>query len=441
MTRSLKPLLLTLLTLWAGALYAATPETVRSDFREGVAAFNAENYDLARKKLEAARDGGLQSAALFYNLGVVYFRLELYLQARQAFGRLLGGSNALLAHYNLGLVALAADQPQQARQHFAKVAASSKPKLATLARRQLQQLDVDQTPETQPQPVALYLSLAGGYENNLSLEQDGSTAETSGAAMEAVLAASGYLWGARDAGIRLSGSHFNLRYPSHSDFDRHVTQATLSADRRFGRRWWTRGSIGQLWLYEDGERAERHTPVAVAATAEACGPLSRGRYCRLKLEHARVTADADYAGYDGYREAVRAELAAGSSAWPWTLEYRLVNDERDDLALGDEFYSYSAWRHRLRGELRHEVNPRLSIGVNLGLQLSRYKDDHRLFRDAVLVNERRRDRRYGAGVDVRYRWRGDWQLFAEGQVRHNSSTLDRYDYDNSSLLLGIERQW
>jgi len=88
----------------SSATQAVSQATAGANFESGVAAFRDGDIDRAKVLLEQAREAGLDSSALLYNLGVVYFRLGLYNQAKAAFTELLVTPHAPLARYSLGLI-------------------------------------------------------------------------------------------------------------------------------------------------------------------------------------------------------------------------------------------------------------------------------------------------------------------------------------------------
>jgi tetratricopeptide (TPR) repeat protein len=141
----------------------------QSLLQAGVGAFERGDLEQARLLLEQARASGLESFALHYNLGVLYYRAGRYALSRQAFRELLGTRHDDLARYNLGLVAQAAGRDPEALEWFRQVAASSEQqKLQRLAERQLQ----GRAERSAPAEWLGFASLSGGYESNLALRPE-----------------------------------------------------------------------------------------------------------------------------------------------------------------------------------------------------------------------------------------------------------------------------
>ena len=86
-------------------------------FETGVALTREGRFNDALVHFLAAEQGGDRSARLYFNLGVVNYRLQRYDAARDAFARAAEDpETADLAQYNRGLVALAdGDKSEAAR--------------------------------------------------------------------------------------------------------------------------------------------------------------------------------------------------------------------------------------------------------------------------------------------------------------------------------------
>jgi len=75
-------------------------------FKAGMQASSAGDYSTALNKFKKARQAGMDTAALQYNLAVSYYRLQQYENARRIFSQLTSVSTfEQLAYFNLGLIA------------------------------------------------------------------------------------------------------------------------------------------------------------------------------------------------------------------------------------------------------------------------------------------------------------------------------------------------
>src|SRR5260370_23854946 len=112
---------------------AATPGEQALD--QGIKAFRAGNYQAALQSFLDARQAGLDTPGLRYDLGATYYRLGRYAEAEREFQALAPDPKwAPLASYNLGLTAPRAGRPQQAIAYFGEAhRTTADPNLRALA--------------------------------------------------------------------------------------------------------------------------------------------------------------------------------------------------------------------------------------------------------------------------------------------------------------------
>jgi len=430
-----------LLVLVLQATMALAEETTAQQaYQLGIEAFRAGNPRLAATHLEAARAAGLSRATLFYNLGVAYYRLEQYDQARGAFQQLLNSPHGPLARYNLGLVALAESRPAVAEAEFRRVLAeAAEEKLVRLARRQLERLEQPAVPEKAERSLQAFASLSAVYDGNITRAADNGSSERDGMGLEALVALAGHAWGDRQQGLRLAGSYYELDYPNNRDFSQQAGQWQLGWQNRLAGLGWWELTGEQQWLWEDRDRVERRDGVSIAWEPPTC--LVADWWCRGRLKTQWVDPGSGFEPYDGERHEARWVMGYSASAWRAQGAYRLVLDDRDDLGLGDEFFSLSAWRHWLESRLGYAITPRWNLSADLGVRYSRYRDAHRQLDAGSLVTERRKDWLTELGLGATYQWSTVLSLFIEATFEDNRSTLERYDYDRSQLSLGVSARY
>src|SRR5712691_5522670 len=168
-SRLVVPVSLVLCVVTAQSARAATPGA--QAFEQGIQAFRAGNYQGALQSFLDALKAGLDTPGLRYDLGATYYRLQRYPEAEREFQALAPDPRwAPLAHYNLGLTAQRLGRPQQAMEYFGEARrTTTDPNLRALAATALERLG----PAT-PRTSAL-VSLAGGYDSNVTLSQDAAT--------------------------------------------------------------------------------------------------------------------------------------------------------------------------------------------------------------------------------------------------------------------------
>lgn len=413
----------------------ADPSTL---FRYGVEAFQQGQFDEARLYLEHARNQGLESSSLSYNLGVVYYQLERYDEAAEAFRQLLEGDSHALASYNLGLIALKQNDDEAATAAFRTVIeANAAENLTTLAERQLARLGEPLPADAGEKRWFGYAALSGGYENNVGLFPDSARSDVSAAFVETVLAGNGYIWGGADAGVRGDLGLYRRHYAGEEAFDSDVGQLALSWVQKAGPGTVRLGGVG-AWLYRGGSSQERHARLLAEYQQGECLGLFAAERCRIRVTATEVMADAQYDAYDGQFYRLDARYLALWQGWRGQLDYRGEYNDRDDFATSTEFYSLSPQRHLLELNLSYPVLPVLQLGVSTGIRYSEYRDPHRLAVPEGTLVIRRSDTRVQAGVDARWALNDALALMANYDYKSNSSNIDRYDYSNQSVDLGVE---
>jgi len=168
----LKPVfaLIMLVLILAVISLQANAGTEVESFQEGVFSFKKGDYPEARKAFEKARNEGLDSASLHYNLGVTYYRLGEYDNAATEFELLTEEPKwKNLAYYNLGLVAEKQGLKKKAKDYYQSALSQQESKVNTLANRALSRLMGPQSPSY------LFASLFAGSDDNVTLVPDQET--------------------------------------------------------------------------------------------------------------------------------------------------------------------------------------------------------------------------------------------------------------------------
>src|SRR5688572_13775054 len=114
--------LLTALTFLFGSFASWAQEALNAEayFERGVSLFKAERYVEALDDFLAARQAGLDTPRLRFNIGVVNFRLRRYRDARAEFESVLDDPfHAARAKYNIGLTYRREGDRDRAAQFFA----------------------------------------------------------------------------------------------------------------------------------------------------------------------------------------------------------------------------------------------------------------------------------------------------------------------------------
>jgi tetratricopeptide (TPR) repeat protein len=323
------------LALLAGGVQAAP--SADELFRQGVTDFRAGDYRQAIRHFRAARDAGLDTPALTYNLGVSHYRLGQYDRAAEAFRRLARDpTNRGLANYNLGLVAQARDRPGRAIRYFRSALADpGSESVRRLARQRLAELE----PGPDSDPSFLLLASASlGYDDNVLLSPDTvqDTTDADDGFLELLAVGNAQLSGDAGHGVQLKASLLATDYLELNRFD----QLALRVGPEWDRRW--QGWAVDLSAYADLVTLDRSLfETLVTGALEGRRPLGGATGLQLRLAVSRIEAEAPYAYLSGWRQRAGAELQ-----WDGPLQaeagYELTRNERKDLRTATGFTSASS---------------------------------------------------------------------------------------------------
>lgn len=434
------PLILGLVIALCSAEVVGQWSDANTLFRYGVEAFENGQLEDARLYFEHASRQGLQTSSLAYNLGVVYYRLGQYPLAREQFLRLLASRHEALARYNLGLIALKQGESVEAEAAFQAVLALAPPdNLRLLAERQLIRLD-QRSPAPESDTTKSwygFASVGGGYESNLALFPDSASSDLGDVFAEGVLGGSGYVYGDRDAGVRTDASLYARHYSSEDGFDSELVQADASwvqavADGR------ARIGIGGAWVRRGGDPQERHTRGVLDYRWGDCLGLIAAGQCLLRATITQVDAEPEYAAYDGELYQLDGRYGTRWGAWQGQLRYRGEYNDREDFRTASEFYSVSPQRHGVRLQASHQLWPSLELELGAGVRYSYYPDRYQLDGAAGPVSVRREDTRLQAGLGLTWRLLANLAATMDYDYKKNRSTIDRYQYTNQYVALGVE---
>lgn len=408
--------------------------TGNPDFEAGVAAFAAGELTVARAHFEQAREDGLESPSLLYNLGVVYFRLGQQDSAEAVFLELLDTRHAPLARYNLGLVMQEKGRQEAARKWFGRAAGPESPeKVRALA---LRQLDQSKPEHFEQISGSGYFLAAAGYDDNIAGTPDDASSNQAGGFAD--MLAVGNVRIGRD-GFGVHGVAYTRQYPGHSEFDNSYLSTGASWLNGVGAGELTSTlSLAGSWF--GGDVLEREVRLESVYRPDQClfASLITGIDCSADGSVSIIRGGTDFSAYDG--EMVRLGASASKSAGSWLLKgrYQLEVNDRKDLSTQQEFFSVSPLRNLVSAEARYYVSGRLSVGARGDIRHSRYRDDYRLVSDGEVVSERRTDNRFRGMLLAEYRLAGPWLMLAEWSMLNNHSSIERYDYSRREVMVGVE---
>lgn len=408
-------------------------------YEEGVVAFQSGDYQSAVQAFESARQEGMQSATLHYNLGASYYRLGLYEASAREFIQIRAdGKWGALAEYNLGLLAERQGNRAQAIQHYQQAyrnADSDRVKALALAK-----LDsfssILETKSAHSKRWNFYLSAAGGYDDNpalTELDQTEAAADDSDTFIEALGVMSGYLYGNRQDGVRVNAGFYNRTYSDVSAFDVTGLYGGFYRDRQYGSWQGVYGLIADAY-WVDGDSYTH----SAGLHAQASRPLAIGEL-ELQNQLSFIDAANTYGYLEGIRNRATISWLLGHEGLRWKLGYTNEYNDRDDINSDLSFESVSPVRHTLFGQMDHQISPRLT-----GTARAEYRDTR--YRNANMVQDdqgnplrlTRSEERLEMSLQARYSLHQTFGVFAEYRYVDNDSNIVRYAYESNQLMLGMD---
>lgn len=423
--------------------FALTTTVMAADpaFDDGVAASKRGDHRQALEYFLDARTRGLDTPALYHNLGVTYYKLGRYAEARRAFLRVSESPKMrAVAFYNLGLVAQKQGNDDDARDWFRKAhrAATSR-KLRQLAAAQLG------LKERAVSPYTLYMEGFTGYDGNPRLadadaDQFGDRGDE-GDAVFGVLAAGRHLLGGDwKRGATAIGVAYADLHPDLNDENVGLAAAGFGFHHSPGR--WRHEyelTFNQLWL--GGNTLQ----TAVRAGLYSQRRLSRRLIAELRWRSEYIDGDSSngFAYLGGWRHEARARLRGRGGAWRWKLHYEFEYNDRDDLRVDSDFFSVSPIRHEIAGSLERPLFGAWSGEAQFGYRRSEYRDPE--VRDGVEEGKRRDDRlqlELGVSRPLGHDWIGRIETFYWDNASDcDNGACERFEYDRVQTLLSIGRSF
>lgn len=417
--------------LVAGTAGAADPAGM-PDFERGVAAYQSGHYEAARSAFEAARRQGLHNPNLELDLGLSYYKLERYADAQAAFQRLRGFPGYQgVADFHLGLVAARAGEKQRAAELWRALATdAADANLRERARVALGRLE----PGAAPRVPGAYLLGALGYDTNPALIDQSPRPRNSKSAYAELYGAFNYpLATAPSTATLFNGGGYLRNFFVNNGLDQSGLFAGLSRGRITGGRQ-VAASLDAATVWLDGAHfADMYSLEAQGGPARGAGGVT------LRGQASWIAAAPDFSYLEGWR--LRTEARWDGPRAPTRLHagYQFeFNDRADFTATGNQFFSHSPLRHRLTVALDHPLGERWALREMLRYRSSRYRDPSRFLQGGVLVEERRTENLFRAGVQARRQIARRANLLLEYEYSHNTASIGAFAYERHVASVGIE---
>ena len=424
--RWIQVLLLVVGILPVGVLAASGDE----DFRRGVAAFRAKDFDGARRFFEQARSDGLDTAALHYNLGSTLYKLGRYEEAARSFEDCARDPAwAPLALYNMGLATFAQGRQPEAAGYFLKSwRTTDDDKLAVLAFSMLERSD--------PQALAVprsTVSFGVGYDSNVVLANNVSAGQPTGTGdnYTELLATVGAQAGSGSGAPHWTASFYDLRYFDLREFS--ISELGAGLDLPWTRDQWRYDAGGQL-LYS--WRAGSGYQQVTALQAGTAYQQWRELLPRLRVRYELINAiDERFQFLEGSLFEATASVTQFLAEHTMHYGVSYEHNDRENFTTTDGYYSYSPDRISLWWQGSWVFQGRWRIDPSIRYRQSSYSgvDQH------GGLTQTREDDEWQARVRISYRIVFPWQVTGEYLYSANRSNFPEFTYNRYLLSFGITR--
>ena len=398
----------------------------------GQTAFEAGHYARAASLFEQALADGEITEPRLYNLAVARFRAGQLEAARTRFEQILPLTDApALIHYNLGLVALEQGRRAAARSAFSEALITDRDgRIAALASEQLERLGVTPRYAGVVEGQAL-IRAGGGYEDNLNLAGD-RRVEAASVFQEAFAWGRMPVWRREALSVSVSGVASGRHYSGYEGADNGLAGSSLSLEYRWSPSLSLGAEGGIEWQWLDGDRVYRRN--------EAVFHLEWGSASgRLRAE----TGAADVRSGGAFPELGGSDAFAGIEYRRWvsdsltaTAGYSVTDEDREGLALANDFFSTSPVRHRIEGAAVYTPAERWLLTAGVVWRLSRYQEAE--VRDGTR-GLRRREERWRLKLGADWAFHKHWSLTLDGEWESNHARLASRNYRRMEARIGIRR--
>jgi hypothetical protein len=427
----------------AGILLSALTSAVafadgRSEYRNGITAFQKGDFQQAVEYFQQAEAEGYTTVTLFYNMGATHYRLGNYEASAGYFQRITNDAEwGPLAEYNLGLLAERQDRVDQAIVHYRRAyQTSTVERVKRLASDRLEALTGDRSARADG-GWTLYISGAAGQDDNPALLQDGVTAIAveEDTFFESIVNVNGYLTGSPDSGLRLNATLYDRRYGEMTDLTMSGVDVGLYWD-----------TSGESWRFSRGVRANSYW---IGGNAYSTGgslvlqatQLNNWVNLDITNELAYIDGSDAYDFVSGIRNRLNIDLFRRTSGMEWRIGYRNELNYRDDLLTTEnKFFSYSPTRHSVYARLRKDLNTNWSVTGRAEYRNSQYSDSNRELdpESEELIERARREERVEVSALLRYDLTRSVSLFTGYRYTDNSANFERFTYNSNEFSIGLD---
>lgn len=378
-----------------------------------------------------------------YNIAVCYYKLNQWHKALNFFDQLytIEPHNDLV-HFNLILTLIKLNEDRAALNHLkllSKIAQSDA--IAALAYQEHINLfnKITQKEQTlQNNQWLLAASLFKGSDDNINTIIDEIQTQTSDTYTEATASMGWYSSANINDSWLLNFTTYASMYDESKAYNVNVYDAGLKRNIE----------LSSAIQFHAGLRID-NTSIEKEGYLQSYNTSIGGRYNASKNDIIAIDIRAQksnalsdiYEGLAGTSVRVTGHYTKKIDRHRFRVKYRLDNENKNDsevvTANGNTiFTSYSATRHSISGEWHYALNA-FDFLLESSYRTSTYHDEHMFFSGAGGL---RKDTKYTLFTEMRYNINHNWAISLNGTSTTNNSSLNRYDYTQNLISIGISWQ-
>ena len=404
-------------------LFSATAlASAKDDYNDGVGFFKKGDYHSAIASFKSAEKKGMESAALYYNLGSAYFKTEQYDASKKYFTRVRQyPDQRALAEFNLGMIAMEQNNNEEALAHFKYAQANSKDKKIVDASKQT-------ITELTGAPKRWSAFVLGniGYDDNISVTPDNLALGVDDTFYNIYASADYVIHGKKKSGWLVDAAYFNINYNDEDKFDQDFYTLGLRNEHQFSS-WFT---IAQL-KYGNSTFGGDDLQSFYKLDIRGARPLSGNAKIILQYRFDDFTSkNTTYDYLEGWRQRAQIRYYRNTVKSNQQLYYEGELNNRGELVASSYSYEYSPTRHTLGGKYTHKFNGSWYLTGDLAYRVSDFPASDTLDRD---------DTRWTLGILLDYRIDPTLALKSNVKYIQNDSTVDIYTYDKTVISLGVSK--
>jgi len=401
----------------AGALASA-----KTDYNEGVEFFKKGDYHSAIAKFESAEKKGMESSALYYNLGSAYFKIENFTVSKKYFTRVTEyPDKRALAEFNLGMIAVRENNKEEALSHFKYAATNSNDKqIVDSAKQKIAGLQ-----GVAQRWGALFVANIG-YDDNISVTPDNLALGVDDTFYNLYASADFVIHGKRKSGWLVGASYFNIDFSDSDNFDQDFYTIGLRNEHRLS-------SWDTITHLRYGNSTFGGDDLQSFYKLDVLGAKSLSGYEKIFLQYRYddfTSKNPDYDYLEGWRQRAQIRYYRNTEKSNQQVYYEGELNSRGDLVFGS--YNYSPTRHTVGGKHTQKFSNKWYLTGDLSYRFSDFPASATVDRE---------DTRWTLGALVDYRI--DRTLLIKSNVKYiqNDSTVDIYTYDKTVITLGVSKQF